>query len=121
MSYGANAYAQMSQQTLSGAELEASVLIKAAARFQDIRDHWNEKKFELDEALDYNRKLWTILSTAATASDNPLPAEIKSNIGSLAVFIFNHQLKISTDGAPEQVNPLIVINREIAAGLRHKR
>ncbi len=45
MSYGANAYAKTQQQApLSQRELEAHVLMKAAARLQVIRDNWGSRR-----------------------------------------------------------------------------
>ena len=49
---------------------------------------------ELDDALGYNRKLWTLLVSAVIAEDNPLPVDIKRNILGLANFIFNQTFQI---------------------------
>ncbi|HEX2726288.1 MAG TPA: flagellar biosynthesis regulator FlaF [Beijerinckiaceae bacterium] len=108
----------MAQGTQSPRELEANVLIKAASRLQAIRDDWDGRRAELDDALTFNRKLWTILVTSATDAENPLPAAIKNNIANLAIFIFNRTMAVMTEPAPEKLAPLITINRELAAGLR---
>ena len=118
MHYAANAYTKTAQVTQSPRELEASILMKAATRFQAIRDDWTGRHKELDEALTYNRKLWTILVTSATEAGNPLPREVKNNIANLALFVFNRTMAVMTEPAPEKLAPLVNINREIAAGLR---
>ncbi len=92
MQNAAQAYSRTHQQTSNPRELEATILLRAATRFQSIRDNWNEKRHELDDALTYNRKLWTIFVGSVTAEDCPLPKEIRSNIANLGFFIFNHQL-----------------------------
>lgn len=123
MQHGFNAYAsaaRANQAVVSPRELEASLLIKAAVRLQAISDDWSLADRDLDDALSYNRKLWTLLVSAVVAEDNPLPVGIKTNILSLANFIFNQTFRISTNPAPEGLRVLIGINRDIAAGLRNR-
>jgi flagellar biosynthesis activator protein FlaF len=118
MHYAANAYSKVAQATQSPKELEAHILMKAATKLQAIRDDWDGRAKDLDEALTYNRKLWTILVTSVTRPENPLPAPIKQNIANLGLFIFNHTLSLMSDAKPERLGILISINRELAAGLR---
>lgn len=117
---GASAYARTAQVTQSPRELEANLLMKAASRLQNIKDDWEIRQPELDEALTYNRKLWTILATAATEADNPLPRQIKQNIGNLGIFIFKRTVELTIEPKPEGLAALININRQIAEGLRMK-
>ncbi|MFC5504931.1 MULTISPECIES: flagellar biosynthesis regulator FlaF [Hyphomicrobiales] len=121
MQHGFNAYASASRATqavVSPRELEASLLIKAASRLQAIADDWSLAERDLDEALAYNRKLWTLLVSAVIAEDNPLPVGIKTNILSLANFIFNQTFKVAANPTREGLPVLVSINRDIAAGLR---
>ncbi len=93
--------------------------MKAAARLQLIKDEWETSSFaEQDEALSYNRKLWTILVTSATSKQSELPQDIKDNLASLAMFVFKHTMSILSDPKPEKLTSLISINRNIAEGLR---
>jgi flagellar biosynthesis activator protein FlaF len=108
----------VAQATQSPRELEASVLLKAASRLQAVRDDWNGKRGELDEALTFNRKLWTILVTSVTDAANPLPSGVKNNIANLALFVFNRTVDIVSGPAPDKLAVLVNINREVAAGLR---
>lgn len=118
MQQAAAAYGRIAQATQSPRELEASLLLKAASKIQTVRDDWENRQGDLDEALTYNRKLWTILVSSATNPENPLPQEIKKNIANLAMFIFNHTISVSFEPKPQRLNILISINRDIAAGLR---
>src|SRR5262245_56287741 len=120
MQQAANAYAKVAQTALSGRELEAAILMKAATRLQRIRDDWEGQRADLDEALKYNRKLWTVLVSAATSPESVLPQPIKQNIGNLALFIFNQTMAVMSEPKPEKLAVLVSINREIAAGLRAK-
>ena len=92
--------------------------MKAATRLQVIRDDWNGRRAELDEALTFNRKLWTILATSVTDIENPLPQAIKNNIANLAMFVFERTITVMMEPSPEKLGALVTINREIAAGLR---
>ena len=74
MHYAASAYSKVAQATQSPRELEALILMKAATRLQAIRDDWDSRSCELDDALTYNRKLWTVLVSSVTRPENPLPA-----------------------------------------------
>jgi flagellar biosynthesis activator protein FlaF len=120
MSQALSAYANVQRQVQSPRELEASVLMKAATRLQGIRDNWEARQSDLDEALVYNRKLWTILFTSVVAEENPLPVEIKRNVAQIANYVFNHTLSMISHPDPERLGVLITINRDIAAGLRQR-
>ena len=120
MSQAANAYAKAAQAAQSPREIEATVLMKAATRLQTIRDDWNAKSRDLDEALTFNRKLWTVLVTSVTDAANPLPTPIKENVANLGLFVFKHTVSLMSEPAPDRLGILITINREIAAGLRNQ-
>jgi flagellar protein FlaF len=121
MQHAFNAYAsaaKSAQATVSPRELEASLLIKAATRLQMLADDWEGRAHDRDDALAYNRKLWTLLVSAVIAEDNPLPVGIKQNILALANFIFNHTFQMITDPQQTRLGVLVSINRDVAAGLR---
>jgi flagellar biosynthesis activator protein FlaF len=115
----AQAYQKTSQVAVSPRELEANLLMKAAARLQLIKDEWEEASLaEKDDALVYNRKLWTILVTSATSEESPLPQEIKNNIATLGVYIFKQTMSVLTTDDSNMLASIISINRAIAEGLR---
>jgi flagellar protein FlaF len=117
MQSAAQAYGTVAQKTATARELEADLLLKAASRLQTIRDSWDQSKPALDDALLYNRKLWSIFLTSVTSNENPLPPEIRQNVANLGVFVMNQTLAMMTNPRPEQLGSLISINRELAAGL----
>ncbi|HVL71018.1 MAG TPA: flagellar biosynthesis regulator FlaF [Beijerinckiaceae bacterium] len=106
---------------MSPRELEATILIKAATRLQAIRDDWDGRRGELDDALTYNRKLWTLLVGSVTGPENPLPAPVRQNVANLGIFVLGHTMSVMSAPAPERLGVLITINRELAAGLRAAR
>lgn len=114
----AQAYRSVAKQTASPRELEADLLLKAAARLQSIKDNWDRDAALLDEALLYNRKLWTIFMSSVTEDTSPLPVPIRQNIANLGIFVMKRTLDVQATPAPEQLGALIRINRELALGLR---
>jgi flagellar protein FlaF len=118
MQNAAHAYGKVAKQTASDRETEAHLLLRAASRLQAIHDAWDNNKSDLDDALLYNRKLWSIFLTDVTGPDHPLPAAIRQNVANLGIFVMKQTLTVTTDPRPEQLTSLININRELAAGLR---
>jgi flagellar protein FlaF len=120
MHYASKAYAKAAKETLSPRELEASLLLKAAAKLQAVHDSWRDKPAGLSEALMYNRKLWTVFIDSVTSDDNKLPAQVRQNLANLGFFVMGETFSLMTKPQPEHVESLIRINRGIAAGLRGK-
>lgn len=114
----AQAYAQTAQKTASPRDLEAGLLLKAALKLQSVSERDDATAQDWHEALTYNRRLWTILSTSATEAENPLPVEVKQNLANLALFVFKQTMSAETARDPAFTRSLISINRSIAAGLR---
>jgi flagellar biosynthesis activator protein FlaF len=117
MHSGAQAYAQTAQKTAGPRELEAQLLMRAAQKLQAVMSGLVTDSEEMREAIRYNRKLWTILSTSATAAENPLPPQIKQNIGNIAMFVLPQCVELEMIPNPQRLGSLININRELAAGL----
>jgi flagellar biosynthesis activator protein FlaF len=120
MQHAAQAYGSIAKQTASPRELEAGLLLKAAAQLQTIKDNWERDAASLDSALLYNRKLWTIFMAAVTDNNHPLPANIRQNIANLGIFVMKQTVEVLAKPAPERLSSLININRELASGLRQQ-
>ena len=117
MQHAAQAYGKVASQTSGPRELEADLLLKAAARLQAISDGWDAGRDQIDEALLYNRKLWSIFLGSVTRADNPLPAMVRQNVANLGIFVLNQTLSLIAEPKREKLGSLISINRELAAGL----
>lgn len=120
MSYAAKAYAKVANETASPRELEASLLLKAAAKLQAVHDSWNDRPSGLNDAVMFNRRLWTVFIDAVNRGDNKLPAEVCRNLLRLGVYIMAETYSLMTEPKPEHLQSIIKINRGIAAGLRGK-
>lgn len=115
-----NPYAAAETSAQPQNELEARALVRTASRLNNIKENWQERSSELQEALDLNRKLWTIFVTDACEESNPLPIEVKQNIVNLAAFIFKHTFAVAAKPTPEALDTLININMNIARGLNEQ-
>lgn len=114
------AYESVEKATLQGRGLEAHVLTLSAAMLADLRGHWDapDRDARLDEVLRHNQKVWSFFQAEISQPDNPMPAEIKSNILALSVFIDKRTFDVMAYPKKEKLDILIAINRNLAAGLR---
>lgn len=118
MHRAATAYSQTHRQTANPRELEAQLLLKAGAKLQSIIEGYTTDPEQVQEALNYNRRLWTVLLSAVMEPGNPLPQDLKQNFANLAVFVVSHTRAVELDPQVEHMNVLVRFNREIAQGLR---
>src|SRR5262245_30554455 len=117
MQNAAQAYGAVAKQIANPRELEANLLLKAASRLQAVHDSWDREQPNLDEALLYNRKLWSIFLTAVTEAERPLPVAIRQNVANLGIFVMNQTVAMMQKPIRDGVGSLISLNRELAAGL----
>jgi flagellar protein FlbT len=120
MRHAASAYAKATVETASPRALEANLLLQAAAKLQAVHDSWSDKPRGLDDALLYNRRLWTIFIDAVSNDSNKLPKETRDNIRRLGVYVMAETFSLMTKPKPEHLQAIIKINRGLAAGLRDK-
>jgi flagellar protein FlaF len=114
------AYRDALKTTMSGKEIEASVLMKAALMLKNCQDNWDshERTAKLDEALKFNQLIWSIFQSELSKADNPLPKKLREDILSLAVFVDRRILDIMAYPSPQKLISIININLNIAAGLQ---
>lgn len=110
-------YVQAEVSGLKQSELESRALIRTASGLNMIKEHWEEKRGELEDALEKNRKLWAILASAVREDDCPQPLEIRRSILNLAMFVFQRTVDTIASPEPHKLDALISINLNIAKGL----
>jgi flagellar protein FlaF len=113
-------YETVNKQTMSGREIEAAVLTKAAIKLVECQKNWAaaDQNGSLEEALKFNQRVWSILQAELLREDNPLPKDIRLNILKLSAFVDRRILETLAYPAPEKLNVVININNNLAAGLR---
>ena len=120
MRYATNAYAKTAIETAAPRDLEANLLLQAAAKLQAVYDSWRDKPSGLNDALLYNRRLWTIFLDAVMSENNKLPVAVRENVRRLGVYVMAETFSLMTKPKPDHLTSIIKINRGIAAGLRGK-
>ncbi|WP_172510940.1 flagellar biosynthesis regulator FlaF [Enterococcus faecalis] len=117
MSNAAQAYARTSQATSSPREIEAQALLKAARQLQEVQANWQGPTKDMEHALLFNRRLWSIFMSAAEAAENPQPLEVRQNIANIGVFVMKQTVDMQLNPDPAKLKSLIDINCNLAAGL----
>lgn len=111
------AYQGSQKMGMSPREAEAMAFTKAALLLEEAsKDASNLPA--LSQALRFNHLLWTIIQADITEEANRLPPELKANLLSLSIFVDKQTVKALKSGDPKDIEALININRNIAAGLR---
>ena len=67
------------------------------------------------DALDWNRRLWTVLANDCSEGGNGLPASVKASIISLSLWVTRHTTAVMR--GEEEFEPLIEINRMMMSAL----
>ena len=114
------AYETATKTSVSGRELEAQALSKAARRLEECMLEWDApgRADRVDEAIRFNQRLWTLFQTELGRPDHPLPVELRVNLLRLSQFIDRRSFEILTDPDPSKLKALINLNRQVAEGLR---
>ncbi len=73
---------------------------------------------EIQSALRLNWQLWTIFQSELLSPNSTVPDDVRGNVLSLSNFVDKHTLEILRQPKPRNIDVLITINRELAAGLR---
>jgi flagellar biosynthesis activator protein FlaF len=105
---------------MSGRETEARVLTQGALKLMSCQKNWQapDRNNQLDAALKYNQRIWSIFQVEVAKEDNPLPKNIRLNLIQLSRFIDQRIFDAMAFPDPEKLNIIIRINQNVAAGLR---
>jgi len=111
-----NAYSAAKAPTRTAKNLEYDVIARITRRIVIAAQKGRDGFSELAQALNDNRKLWSIFSADLASPGNPLPDELKNDLFDLAKFTRQHTSKVLQRKA--NVQPLVEINTAIMRGLR---
>jgi len=110
------AYQQTATRVESPRELEYRLFAQVTlALIEASRADPNDMAVRID-ALDWNRRVWTVLADDCANPDNKLPAPLRASIISLALWVGRHTSAVIR--RQEQFEPLIEVNRLIMQGLQ---
>ena len=100
-------------------DIESWALIQSARELHQAQQ--NPDNLEaFRSAINTNMVLWTVFQDAVLDSGSPLPFEIRNNLLNLSRFIDKHTMQCLGSMDPKDLDILISINQNIAAGLSEK-
>ena len=107
------AYTAQQGETLSGRDLEASVLTRAGLMLKQVQDNWSasDRNERLLEAIKFNQKVWSFFQAELSNPENPLPAALKQDILNLSLFVDKRLFEVMA--TPEKENISIFIEIEL--------
>ena len=116
------AYSSMQKETLSGRELEASVLARAGQLLKSVKENWDaaDRDEKLLEAVKFNQRVWSYFQAELFDPENPLPSKLRSDILNLSIFVDKRLFEVMAFPDPDKLNIVIDINFNVAAGLQAK-
>jgi flagellar protein FlaF len=114
------AYENVAKATISGREIEAAVLTKAALKLKECQENWDapDRDNRLEEALKYNQRIWSIFQSELSRKNHELPKKLRLDIFRLAAFIDRRIFETMAFPSPQKLKIVIDINNSLAAGLR---
>lgn len=113
------AYARHQADGLSGRALEAAILERAALDLHGlVQSSSRPHPTMLLTHLQRNREIWSLFAMSVLEEQRTLPQDMRTNILSLALFVEAQMRKAMVDADVTALEPIIYINRHLAAGLR---
>ena len=113
-------YVGIQKESMSGRELEASVLTKAGLLLKACQDNWDapDREAKLLDAIKFNQKVWSFFQAELSEPGNPMPKKLREDILNLSLFVDKRFFEVMAYPAPEKLSIVIDINFNRAAGLR---
>ncbi|NVJ69632.1 MAG: flagellar biosynthesis regulator FlaF [Alphaproteobacteria bacterium] len=112
MSY--QAYQKAQQSADSPSQVEYRLFAEVTNALMKAKDRGIRDK-GMVEALDWNRRMWSVLSSDCGTEGNALPAQLRAGIISLSIWVSKHSSAVMR--GEEDIEDLININRTIMEGL----
>ena len=113
MSYQAYQTAQKSAE--SPRQMEYRLFAQVTHALVQASENMSSLNKEFIDALDWNRRVWSTLSSDCGTEGNGLPDELRAGIISLSLWVSKHTSSVMR--GEEDIADLIQINRTIMEGL----
>ncbi|MBU5611481.1 flagellar biosynthesis regulator FlaF [Geomonas azotofigens] len=113
-------YVGIQKESMSGRELEASVLTKAGLMLKAVQENWDapDREAKMLEAIKYNQKVWSFFQAELTEPGHPMPKQLREDLLNLSLFVDKRFFEVMAFPTAEKLSIVIDINFNIAAGLR---
>lgn len=109
------AYQQAQVSSESPRETELRLFTVVTRSLVGVRES-GERDKEFFKALDWNRRMWSALSTDCGVEGNQLSDELRAGIISLSIWVSKHTSQVAR-GKDDDIDALINVNRTIMEGL----
>ena len=109
------AYEQAAQRAESPRDLEYRLFGQVTRALMEASQLDHTQIGARMEALDWNRRMWTTLASVCQQPENALPAPLRAQIISLALWVGRHTSAVMR--REEDFEPLIDVNRIMMQGL----
>lgn len=109
-----DAYQQTQVKSESAQETEYRLFTEVTRSLIAARDRGQKDKAYF-EALDWNRRMWSVFSTDCAVPGNGLPDQLRASIISLSIWVSKHSSLVAR--GEEEMEPLIDINKTVMEGL----
>ena len=110
-----NAYKQATQRSESPRDAEYRLFGQVTRALMAASELDVSRIAERMDALDWNRRLWTVLSNDCSAPGNALPAGVRASIISLSLWVGRHTSAVMR--GEEEFAPLVEVNRMMMSAL----
>lgn len=110
-----NAYETTKIATETSRETELRLFTAVTRSLAEVRDS-GERDQKFFAALDWNRRLWSALSTDCGVEGNLGSDELRAGIISLSIWVSKHTSQVA-QGKDDDIDALIKVNRTIMEGL----
>ena len=117
-----NLYQDTASNTMTGANIEANILDQAGMKMRIVQKNWKgaESFRDLDDALQFNQKIWHLFQVDVHKNTNNLPKDIRQNLLSISIFVKKMTFQIMANSDVDKLTTLIQINESLASGLRSR-
>lgn len=109
------AYRKTQNQSETPQQIEYRLFANVTRALIEIRDTDKPTPQQMVDAMDWNRRMWSTLSSDCGVAGNQLPKELRAQIISLALWVSRYSSEVVRGKA--DVDALIDVNKAIMEGL----
>jgi flagellar protein FlaF len=114
------AYESAQKTAIQTKELERLAIARTTHKLTSARDNFTHGKESYDtyaDALKFNQKLWTLIQSNIADNPNSGTPSLRESLLNLSLFIDKQTVTALQNPDPNNVTPLIEINKSISGGL----
>lgn len=109
------AYRKTQNQSETPQQIEYRLFASVTRALIEIRDTDKPTPQQMIDAMDWNRRMWSTLSSDCGVAGNQLPKELRAQIISLALWVSRYSSEVARGKA--DIDALIDVNKAIMEGL----